>query len=253
MHHLTGKTALVTGSSRGIGKAIAMTLATHGARLALHSRSASGEAERLRALLPGSGHISVHADLMDASAVARMVEQVHREFSTIDILVNNAGIFDLHPLKGLSYESWQDAWHRTIGTNLIGAANTCYCVIRHMQASGGGRIINVSSRGAFRGEPEAPAYGASKAGMNAMSQSLAKALAPDHILVFAVAPGFVRTERIEPLLTGERGRDILSQSPFGRIARPEEVAETVLFLAGEAPEFLSGCIIDINGASYLRT
>lgn len=253
MHHLTGKTALVTGASRGIGKAIATTLAAHGARLALHYRSTQEEAERLRASLAGSGHMNARADLMDPAAVARMVEQVHQEFGRIDILVNNAGIFDLHPLKGLSYESWQDAWHRTIGTNLIGAANTSFCVIRHMQAGSGGRIINVSSRGAFRGEPEAPAYGASKAGMNAMSQSLAKALAADRILVFAVAPGFVRTERIEPLLKGERGQDIMSQSPFGRIATPEEVAETVLFLASEAPEFLSGCIIDINGASYLRT
>ncbi|MBE0556421.1 MAG: SDR family oxidoreductase [Proteobacteria bacterium] len=253
MHHLTGHTALVTGASRGIGEAISRTLASHGARIALHYRSKKEDADRVCGSLSGSGHIIAHADLMDALAVERMVEKVAAAFGKIDILVNNAGIFDLHPLQDLSYDSWQDAWQKTIGTNLVGAANTSYCVIRQMQKKGGGRIINVTSRGAFRGEPEAPAYGASKAGLNALSQSLARALAPEGILVFAVAPGFVRTERIEPLLKGERGRDILSQSPFGRIAEPEEVARTVLFLAAEAPEFLSGCIIDINGASYLRT
>jgi 3-oxoacyl-[acyl-carrier protein] reductase len=237
MHHLSGKTALVTGATRGIGNAVARAFATHGARVALHYRSRPEEAERA----------------LRAQSVASMVNDVHKEFGRIDILVNNAGIFDLHPLAEQSFDSWREVWHRTIGTNLIGAAHVSYCVIRHMQNEGGGRIINVSSRGAFRGEPDAPAYGASKAGLNAMSQSLAKSLAGDRILVFAVAPGFVRTERIEPLLHGERGKDILSQSPFGRIAEPEEVAQTVLFLASEAPDFLSGCIIDINGASYLRT
>jgi len=253
MSDLGGKTALVTGASRGIGKAVSETLARSGARIALHYRREKPEAELTRKALNGKGHILVQADLMDPAQTESMVSEVAREFGTIDILVNNAGIFDLHPLKDLTYESWQEAWRRTIGTNLLGAANATYCVIRCMQKAGGGRIINVSSRGAFRGEPEAPAYGASKAGLNAMSQSLAKALAADRILVFAVAPGFVRTERIEPLLRGNRGTDILSQSPFGRIAEPEEVARTVLFLASEAPEFLSGCIIDINGASYLRT
>ncbi len=253
MHDLTGKTALVTGASRGIGRAVASLFAERGARVALHYRSAPAEADDVRRSLAGKGHITARADLMDTSSISTMVDEVHRAFGRIDILVNNAGIFDLHPLGEQSYDSWQLAWHRTIGTNLIGAAHVSYCVIRHMQKGGGGRIINVSSRGAFRGEPDAPAYGASKAGLNAMSQSLAKALAGDRILVFAVAPGFVRTERIEPLLTGERGQDILSQSPFGRIAEPEEVARTVFFLASDAPEFLSGCIVDINGASYLRT
>lgn len=253
MVDLSGKTALVTGASRGIGKAVSETLASHGARIALHYQREKALAERALKAFHGKGHILAQADLMDPAQTESMVSEIAREFGRIDILINNAGIFDLHPLQDLTYELWQEAWRKTIGTNLLGAANTSYCVIRHMQKAGGGRIINVSSRGAFRGEPEAPAYGASKAGMNAMSQSLAKALAPDRILVFAVAPGFVRTERIEPLLHGERGKDILSQSPFGRIAEPEEVARTVLFLASEAPEFLSGCIIDINGASYLRT
>jgi NAD(P)-dependent dehydrogenase (short-subunit alcohol dehydrogenase family) len=113
--------------------------------------------------------------------------------------------------------------------------------------------VNISSRGAFRGEPEAPAYGASKAGINATSQSLAKALAPHNIFVYAVAPSFVETEMVAEILTGTQGDDIRNQSPLKRLAQPEEIAKTVLFLASEGTDFLTGCIVDVNGASYLRT
>jgi NAD(P)-dependent dehydrogenase (short-subunit alcohol dehydrogenase family) len=122
-----------------------------------------------------------------------------------------------------------------------------------MIKNGGGRIVNVSSRGAFRGEPESPAYGASKAGLNAMSQSLAKKLAKHNIFVGVVAPGFVETDMAAELLTGPEGDGIRNQSPLGRVARPEEVARAVLFLAAEGSEFMTGAIIDVNGASYLRT
>jgi len=120
-----------------------------------------------------------------------------------------------------------------------------------MIKQGGGRIVNVSSRGAFRGEPEAPAYGASKAAINAMSQSLAQALAPHNVFVTVVAPGFVDTERVAEKVQGEQGEAIRNQSPLGRVARADEVARTILFLASE--DFLTGAIVDINGASYLRT
>ncbi|GMQ89704.1 MAG: hypothetical protein BMS9Abin10_0034 [Gammaproteobacteria bacterium] len=122
-----------------------------------------------------------------------------------------------------------------------------------MLENGGGRIVNVSSRGAFRGEPYAPAYAASKAGLNAMSQSMAKALAAHGVFVYAVAPGFVETDMGQSLLAGPRGDEIRNQSPLGRVARPAEIANTVLFLASEGSEFLTGAIVDINGASYLRS
>jgi NAD(P)-dependent dehydrogenase (short-subunit alcohol dehydrogenase family) len=118
---------------------------------------------------------------------------------------------------------------------------------------GGGRIVNVSSRGAFRGEPEGPAYGASKAGLNSMSQSLAQRLAPHGVFVGAVAPGFVDTDMASRVLDGPNGDDVRAQSPLGRVAKPEEVAYAVLFLASEGSEFSTGTIIDVNGASYLRT
>ena len=116
-----------------------------------------------------------------------------------------------------------------------------------------GKIVNISSRGAFRGEPEAPAYGASKAGLNSFSQSMAQSLAPHNIFVYVVAPGFVQTEMVAELLSGPDGEAIRKQSPLGRVANTDEVANTVLFLASEGTDYLTGCIVDVNGASYLRT
>jgi NAD(P)-dependent dehydrogenase (short-subunit alcohol dehydrogenase family) len=171
----------------------------------------------------------------------------------IDVLVNNAGVYVDHPIAEVPYEEWQAAWERILATNLTGPANLSFCVAQKMIETGGGRIVNVSSRGAFRGEPNGPAYGASKAGMNAMSQSLAKALAPHNIFVCVVAPGFVDTEMSTETLAGPEGDLIRNESPLGRVARPEEVARAVVFLASEGTEFMTGCIVDVNGASYLRT
>jgi NAD(P)-dependent dehydrogenase (short-subunit alcohol dehydrogenase family) len=184
-----------------------------------------------------------------------MVNTVAAEMGRLDILVNNAGIYEEHPIAETDYETWQASWQRVIETNLIGAANASYCAARVMmgQKGGNGRIINVSSRGAFRGEPLGPAYGASKAGMNAMGQSLAKYLAPFNIFVGTVAPGFVETDMAAEHLAGPEGDGIRSQSPLGRVAKPEEVAYAVLFLASDGAEFMTGAIIDVNGASYLRT
>lgn len=182
-----------------------------------------------------------------------IVEEVIAAMGRIDVLVNNAAIYEDHPLAEVSYEEWQASWRATLETNLLAAANLCYCAAQHMIAQGGGRIVNVSSRGAFRGEPTGPAYGASKAALNSMSQSLAKYLAPYGISVGVVAPGFVQTDMAREALTGQSGVEIRAQSPFNRVARPEEVAYAVLFLASQGAEFMTGAIIDVNGASYLRT
>jgi 3-oxoacyl-[acyl-carrier protein] reductase len=122
-----------------------------------------------------------------------------------------------------------------------------------VELSGKVALVTGSSRGAFRGEPETPAYGASKAGLNAMSQSLAQALAPHGVFFYVVAPGFVETDMADYLLRGPEGEGIRSQSPLGRVATPEEIARTVAFLATEAPDFMTGAIVDVNGASYLRS
>jgi len=226
-----------------------MAFAEAGARAAVHYNRQQEQAEQVQASLAGSGHIIVQADISDSTAVEQMVADVLAEFGKIDILVNNAATNQPHPLDNTSYEDWQTAWHNIINTNLIGAANVAYCVAQHMIERRSGRIVNVSSRGAFRGEPNNPAYGASKAGLNALSQSLAQHLGQHNILVTAVAPGFVETERVREIVekTGAR-----QQSPLGRVARPEEVAYTILFLASAGAEFLTGGIVDINGASHLR-
>jgi 3-oxoacyl-[acyl-carrier protein] reductase len=162
-------------------------------------------------------------------------------------------VFTPHPITDVSYEQWQAAWQHTLGVNLIGAANVTWCAVRHMIGRGGGRIVNVSSRGAFRGEPGQPAYGASKAGLNAFGQSLALALAPHGIAVATVAPGFVDTAMAARHLDGAAGEAIRAQSPFRRVATAEEVAAAVLYLASPEAEWASGAILDLNGASYLRS
>ncbi|GIH69580.1 NAD-dependent epimerase [Sphaerimonospora thailandensis] len=242
---------LVTGASRGIGRAIALAFAAQGDRVAVHHRNSPDLAERLRAELPGDGHVVVRADVADPAQARRMTEEVATALGGIDVLVNNAGIFVHHPITEVTYEEWQAVWRETLDVNLIGPANVTWNAVRHMGR--GGRIVNVSSRGAFRGEPDSPAYGASKAGMNAMGQSLAIALAPLGIAVATVAPGFVETDMVTEHLKGERGDAIRTQSPFGRVARPEEIAAAVLYLASPAAEWASGTIVDLNGASYLRS
>jgi len=249
----TGKNVLVTGGSRGIGRAVAIGFAERGARVAVSYLSNENAAEETIKSLAGGPHVKIRADVADSESVREMVDFAAKSFGTIDIVVNNAGIWVDHILEDVDYDGWQDAWRRTLNTNLIGPANVCYCAATRMIDQGGGRIVNVSSRGAFRGEPDGPAYGASKAGLNAMSQSLAKRLAPHRIFVGVVAPGFVDTDMAAGILDGSQGDEIRAQSPIGRVARPEEVALAVLFLAADGAEFTTGAIIDVNGASYLRT
>lgn len=248
-----GKVVLITGAARGIGRAVAQQFAENGARVALHFHSNREAAEVTFDSLAGDSHSLHQADITDAAESRQLVEAVIRQHSRLDVLVNNAAIFEAHPIAKVSYDDWQAAWQRTLNTNLIGAANVTFCAAQQMIQQGGGRIVNISSRGAFRGEPDAPAYGASKAALNAMSQSLAQALAPHNIFVYVVAPGFVETERVAYRLDGAEGDGIRNQSPLKRVAKPEEVAKTVLFLASEGTDFLTGGIVDVNGASYLRS
>jgi NAD(P)-dependent dehydrogenase (short-subunit alcohol dehydrogenase family) len=246
----TDRAVLVTGASRGIGRAVAAAFAGNGDRVAIHHRGSPELAEGLLGQLPGAGHTVVRADLTDPEAVRAMVDAAAGALGGIDVLVNNAGVFLSHPVLDTSYERWQELWRRTVDTNLVGAANVTWCAVRHMPA--GGRIVNVSSRGAFRGEPDSPAYGASKAGLNALGQSLAVALAPRGIAVSTVAPGFVETDMTNEHLKPPRGDAIRAQSPFGRVASADEVAGAVLWLASPAAEWASGTVVDLNGASYLR-
>ena len=248
-----GKRVLVTGASRGIGRAIAERFAREGARVCVHFGHDEAAAREVIDSLPGDGHCLGEADLSDSHAVRELAKRALQELGGIDVLVNNAGVFFDHPVDELEYDDWQAAWKRTLGINLVGPANLIHQVVPHMIEAGGGRIINVSSRGAFRGEPVSPAYGASKAGLNSFSQSLAVALARHNIQVYAVAPGFVSTEMVKDLLEGPEGERIAAQSPLNRVARADEVAAIVAWLATPEAEYATGGIIDVNGASYLRS
>ncbi|MCU0566238.1 MAG: SDR family oxidoreductase [Oculatellaceae cyanobacterium Prado106] len=247
-----GKTVLITGASRGIGQATAIAFAQAGAKVAVHYHQQRSPAEQVQQSLAGTGHCLVQADVADPIAVEKMVEEAIAQLGQIDILVNNAGIYQEHPLDKTEYVQWQAQWNQAIAVNLLGAVNVSYCVAKPMIERRSGRIINVTSRGAFRGEPTAPAYGASKAGLNAFSQSLAQHLAPYNITVTAVAPGWVETDMARPSLEGASGNAIRQQSPLNRVALPEEIAHTILFLASDQAAFATGAIVDVNGASYLR-
>src|SRR4051794_31257376 len=248
-----GRAVLVTGGSRGIGAATAGASAEGGARVAVHYGANGGLAGEVVASPPGAGQVVVGADLRDADAVRAMVAGAAGGVGGTVVLVNTAGIFGPHPIAETTYEEWQAGWRDTLGVNLVGAANVTWCAVQHMLRGGrGGRIVNVSSRGAFRGEPGQPAYGASKAGMIAFGQSLARDLGPRGITVAAVAPGFTETDMAADELTGARGEARRDESPLGRVARPEEVAAAVVFLASPGAEMASGAVLDVNGASYLR-
>lgn len=248
---------LVTGGSRGIGRAIAVAFAEQGDRVVVHYAAAREDAEQTLALLEGSGHTLVAGDLGDPAAAQRVADVAEAELGGVDVLVNNAGIVptadSLQRLPEVTYLDWQRIWRQMVDVNLLGAANVTYCVAQHLIGRhAAGSIVNVGSRGAFRGEPDFPAYGASKAALHAFGQSMAVALAPEGIAVTSVAPGFVATDRQETILATPAGAAIRDQSPFGRVATPQEVAAAVIYLASPAAAWASGTIVDLNGASYLR-
>src|SRR6185312_8541425 len=247
---------LVTGSSRGIGAAVAHALADRGDRVAVHAGRDAAAADQVRRELPGDGHVVIVGDLTDGQACRRVVAEAIQGLGGLDVLINNAGIFVEHSVLDTDFEQWSRLWRQTVELNLFGPANLSWLMAEHLMSRPagprGGRLISVGSRGAYRGEPSAPAYGASKAGLHALTQSLAVALAPHGIVAAAVAPGFTDTEMATPVLEGPRGPDVRGQSPFDRVASPSEVAATVTWLATEAPEWISGSVIDLNGASYLR-
>ncbi|WP_331771437.1 SDR family oxidoreductase (plasmid) [Embleya sp. NBC_00888] len=250
----TGRRVLVSGAARGLGRAIAHAFAAQGDRVAVHYGSRREEAEATLADLPGEGHVLVGADLAEPDEVERLVAEVEDALGGIDVLVNNAAVNTPHPPADTGYAEWVAAWQRHVAVNLVGAAGLSHLAARGMIARGsGGRIVNVGSRGAFRGEPDHPAYGATKAGLHALGQSLAVALAPHRIAVASIAPGFIDTDRVANRLSGAEGAAIRAQSPFGRVAAPAEIAASVVWLASPDAEWASGTILDLNGASHLRT
>lgn len=243
------RAVLVTGASRGIGRAIATMFAEGGDRVAVHYSSRHEDAEQTLAGLPGEGHLLIGGDIGTPEGAEAVVDTAVAALGGVDVLVNNAAVNLAQPIAETSYADWQRIWRQTVDVNLIGTANVSYLVARNMIERGvRGRIVNIGSRGAYRGEPDHVAYGASKAAVQALAQSLAVALAPYGIGVAAVAPGFVATERVADRVTDA----VKAQSPFGRVAEPREIASAVRYLASPEAIWTSGTVLDANGASHLR-
>lgn len=229
---------LVTGSSRGIGASILDALA---------GENAIGHSTK-------GGNNLIAADLAEAGAAeALWAEALERLGGRIDVLVNNAGIFEAASLD-LSHDEWVESWERTLRINLVAAAELCRLAILHFRERGtGGRIVNVSSRAAYRGDsPDHPHYAASKAGMVALTKTIARGHAGEGIYAFAVCPGFTVTGMVEEYIASRGGPAFLADIPLGRPAAADEVAETVRWLALDAPASATGTILDVNGASFVR-
>ncbi len=238
---MTDTHILVTGTSRGIGAAIATALDRPGIRLVGHAST-------------GGGETVVAADLSQPGAAAAVwAAALARLDGRIDVLVNNAGIFEAAPIA-LDDGAWVAAWERTMRINLTASAELCRLAVRHFRDRGrGGRIVNVASRAGHRGDSPAHwHYAASKGGMLAMTKTIARGYAADRILAFAVCPGFTMTGMAEDYLASRGGAKLLADIPLGRVADVAEVAETVRWLALDAPPSATGTVIDVNGASYVR-
>ena len=228
---------LLTGASRGIGKAIEDRLIHRGARVV--------------------GLNSADGDLADPTVPSELWRTALEKLDgRIDALVNNAGVFEANPLDTGEVE-WLDHWERTMAINLTAAAQFCRHAVLHMQeprdGGNGGRILNIASRAAHRGDSPAHwHYAASKGGMVAMTKTIARAYAKDAIYAFSICPGFTMTGMAEDYLQSRGGDKLLADIPLGRVAMPEEVAAMAAFCVFDAPPSMTGAVLDVNGASYVR-
>lgn len=230
---------LLTGSTRGIGAAARAALEGAGARVVGHGSAGGNGVIGADLAVAGAG---------DALWRAALAQTGGR----IDVLVNNAGVFEGVALDG-DDAGWAAAWERSWRINLQAAADLSRRAVLHFRANGGGRIVNVASRAAFRGDSPAHwHYAAAKAGLVAMTRTIARAYAADHVLAFVVAPGFTLTGMADDYLASRGGEKLLADIPLGRVADAAEVAETIRWLALDAPPSLTGAVLDVNGASYVR-
>lgn len=231
---------LLTGASRGIGAATLECLGSAGHRVAGQSTL-------------GGGDELIAADFSDPAAPRKLWNAAVAQLGRIDVLVNNAGIFEAVS-DDADDETWHAVWGRTLGVNLQASADLCRLAIGHFrERGGGGRIVNVASRAAYRGDsPQHWHYAASKAGMVGMTKSIARGYARENILAFVVCPGFVMTGMVDDYVSSRGGAQLLADIPLGRVAEPAEIAETIRWLATSAPPSATGAVIDVNGASFVR-
>jgi NAD(P)-dependent dehydrogenase (short-subunit alcohol dehydrogenase family) len=248
---LTDKVALITGASRGIGAETAIRFGLAGARVAVNYNRGKREAEEIAAAIGDDRAFAIGADMADPKTVEAMVDAVVARWGRLDILVNNAAVYDRNEFERDDYESWQRGWLKTFEVNVFGAANAAFLAMRLMRQQGGGKIINVASRAAFRGETEFADYGASKAALVNLTRSIARGCAKDNIVASCVAPGFILTE----MARGELEKhydEIVNQIPLRRVGTVDDVAAAILFLASPLADYLNGVTIDINGGSWFQ-
>jgi 3-oxoacyl-[acyl-carrier protein] reductase len=245
---LKDRAAIVTGGARGIGKAIALSFLREGAKVA----TIDSDKERLQMLKKEMGKEKkevtvIPCDITKSGDVKEMVDQVRKEFGRIDILVNNAGIIRRGTIETVT----EDDWDRVIEVNLKGTFNCCKAVAGIMKQQGYGKIVNISSIAGKMGDiTSAPGYGPSKAGIDALTKTLARQLAQYGINVNAVSPHAIETE-MSAQWSEERRKEIITSIPLGRLGKPEDVANAVLFLASDEASFITGEILDVNGGALM--
>jgi len=241
---LTGKNALVTGSSRGLGAAIAVALAEAGANVALHGSSSVPQTVVNQVEAAGARHVQLTADLRDPDRAPELVEQTIAAFGSIDILVNNAGMIRRSPAVDFSTEDWNDV----LATNLTSAFRLCQYAGRHMLQRGSGKIINIASLLSFQGGVTVPSYAAAKGGIAQLTKALANEWAAEGLQVNAIAPGYMETDNTEALRKDPtRSRQIMERIPVGRWGAPRDVAGAAVFLASPASDYINGHILTVDG------
>lgn len=241
---------LLTGGSRGIGRAAVRALHEAGASIVFTYNRESEQAEDLCKELGSRVH-ALQCDVAKPDQLPALVEKTLERLDHIDVLVNNAAIFAENPFFGTDYESWRAGWQRTFDVNLFGAANLTFLVLQHMRERRRGKIVNVVSRAAHRGELTFADYGASKAALTNLTKSIARSCAKDGIVAIAIAPGFIETDMAAADLE-ERGEALAAEVPLGYVGKPEEVASIITFFASDAANYANGATIDVNGGSYVR-
>ena len=249
MIELDGKSALVTGGSRGIGGACCKLLARAGARVVVNYRVERPRAELLvqRIEEAGGQAFAMDADISIKEQAEKLVNETLERYGCLDIVVNNAGIWRGSPIEELS----DGEWNEMVGINLTGTFNVIRAAVPPMKRQRSGRIINISSTAGQRGEALHSHYAATKGALIALTKSLAVELAPSGILTNCVAPGWVGTDMSREAIQGDEGDKILSAIPLGRVARPEEIAACVAFLASDLATFVNGEVLNVNGGAVL--
>ncbi len=241
---------LLTGGSRGIGRAAVRALHDAGASIVFTYNRESEQADALCKEL-GSRVWALQCDVANHAALPSLVEATLARLGSIDVLVNNAAIFAENPFFGTGYDSWRAGWQNTFDVNVFGAANLTFLVLQHMRQRRRGKIVNIVSRAAHRGELTFADYGASKAALTNLTKSIARSCAKDGIVAIAIAPGFIETDMAAPDLE-ERGEELAAEVPMGYVGKPEEVASIIAFFASDAANYANGATIDVNGGSYVR-